>query len=354
MNPAWWRGRRIFITGHTGFKGSWLCLLLNRLGAKITGYSLPAPTEPNLFALAKLGEIIETSECDVRDLPRLIDAVRRSEAEIVIHMAAQSLVRESYRDPVGTYSANFMGTVNLLEAVRRAGEAVRAVVVVTSDKCYENHESAGGYPETARLGGRDPYSNSKACAELATNAYRQSFFDGSTTAIATARAGNVIGGGDWATDRLIPDLIMAFAKGQRAVIRHPDSIRPWQFVLDPLCGYLSLLERLREEGREFAEPWNFGPTDEDAQPVRWVADKLAAQWGAGAGWDPSPGRHPHETKLLKLDPAKAISRLNWKPRTNLATALKWTADWYAAWHRGADMRDISLNQVDAFLELGDE
>ena len=351
MTPAWWRDRRVFITGHTGFKGAWLCLLLNRLGAKIRGYSLEPPTDPSLFALAGIGDFVETHHSDIRNAEQLTDAVKRSDAEIVIHMAAQSLVRQSYHDPIGTYSTNLMGTVNLLEAVRQTGEGVRAVVVVTSDKCYENRESSEGYLETAALGGHDPYSNSKACAELATDAYRRSFFDGSTTAIATARAGNVIGGGDWAKDRLIPDLVTAFAAGKPAVIRHPESIRPWQHVLDPLNGYLTLLEKLRESGRDFAEAWNFGPITDDAQPVRWIADEMTKQWGGGAGWEPVHGRHPHETACLKLDASKAVSRLNWRPRTNLATGVKWTAKWYAAWHAQADVREISERQIDAYLDL---
>ena len=352
MTPAWWRDRRVFITGHTGFKGAWLCLLLKRLGAKIRGYSLHPPTDPSLFALARVGDFVETHERDVRNLEQLSEAVRQSGSEIVIHMAAQSLVRESYQNPIATYSTNLMGTVNLLEAVRRAGEGVRAVVIVTSDKCYENLESGSGYVETAQLGGHDPYSNSKACAEMVTEAYRRSFFDGSTTAIATARAGNVIGGGDWAKDRLIPDLVTAFAAGKRAIVRHPESVRPWQFVLDPLNGYLSLVEKLREVGRDFAEAWNFGPVEDDMRPVRWIADEMAGQWGDGVGWDPpAPGRHPHETACLKLDATKAISRLNWRPRTNLAKGVKWTAQWYAAWHEKADMREISERQIDAYLDL---
>jgi len=353
MTPSWWRGRTVFITGHTGFKGAWLCLLLDRLGAKVRGYSLPPPTDPSLFTLADVHELAETQNADVRDLPRLTDALRQSRAEIVIHLAAQSLVRQSYLDPVGTYSVNLMGTVNLLEAVRQVGEDVRAVVVVTTDKCYENRESERGYLETDPLGGHDPYSSSKACAELATSAYRRSFFDGTTTAIASARAGNVIGGGDWSRDRLIPDLLRAFAAGKRAVIRNPDAVRPWQFVLDPLCGYLNLLEHLMEEGRGFAEAWNFGPMDEEARPVRWIADQMAAHWSDGAAWEPSPSRQPPETAYLKLDAGKAMQRLLWRPHTDLPTALKWTAQWYKAWHRGENVRRISRDQIDEFLQLPD-
>jgi CDP-glucose 4,6-dehydratase len=351
MNPSWWKGRTVFLTGHTGFKGAWLLMFLDRLGAKVRGYSLPPPTDPSLFSLAKLNEIVDTQGSDVRDLPKLTDALRRSEADIVIHMAAQSLVRESYLHPVDTYSTNLMGTVNVLEAVRQAGESVRAVIVVTTDKCYENQESPVGYEETKPLGGHDPYSSSKACAEIATSAYRRSFFDGSTTAIATVRAGNVIGGGDWAKDRLIPDLMTSFASGKKAIIRNPDSVRPWQFVLDPLCGYLALAERLRDDGRDYAEAWNFGPDDSDARSVRWIADELAQHWSDGAGWEQTPGRHPHETACLKLDAAKARSRLSWRPRTNLATALKWTAQWYKAWKNNQDIRAISQKQIDAFLGL---
>jgi CDP-glucose 4,6-dehydratase len=352
MTPSWWRDRTVFVTGHTGFKGSWLVMLLERLGARVRGYSLAPPTEPSLFALAKLNEIVDTRSSDVRDLGALSEMLRRSEAEIVIHMAAQSLVRESYADAVGTFATNLMGTVNLLEAVRRAGEMVRAVVVVTTDKCYENHESPRGYREDERLGGYDPYSSSKACAELATSAYRRSFFDGSTTAIASARAGNVIGGGDWAKDRLIPDLVRAFVGGKKAVIRNPDSVRPWQFVLDPLCGYLDLAERLRDDGPEFAEAWNFGPGDEDAKPVRWIADRMSGAWADEAGWEASPGRHPHETAYLRLDATKAKERLEWRPRVDLETGLKWTGQWYKAWNRGEDMRAVSQRQIDQFLGGG--
>jgi CDP-glucose 4,6-dehydratase len=351
MTPSWWRDRSVFITGHSGFKGAWLVLLLQRLGAKIHGFSLAPPTEPSLFSVAGLNEFVDPTPRDIRDLAALTDSLRSAEPEIVIHMAAQSLVRESYRDPVSTYATNLLGTVHLLEAVRRAGESVRAVVIVTTDKCYENHESPTGYRETEPLGGFDPYSNSKACAELATASYRSSFFDGSTTAIATARAGNVIGGGDWAADRLIPDLIRAFVAGQKAVIRHPDSIRPWQFVLDPLAGYLTLAEELREHGPSFAEPWNFGPDDRDATPVSTIADRMAQLWGDGAAWETVHGRHPHETASLRIDANKARDRLDWNPRTDLPTAIDFTGHWYKAWHRGQDMLTFSQKQIDQFLSL---
>ncbi len=349
----WWRDRRVFVTGHTGFKGAWLCVLLERLGARVYGYSLKPPTEPNLFDLARVHELAASHIGDVRDLAGLTEVLRQSEAQVVMHLAAQPLVRESYHDPVGTYATNLMGTVNLLEAVRQVGEGIRAVVVVTTDKCYENHESPRGYRENEPLGGHDPYSSSKACAELAVAAYRASFFGGSTTAIASARAGNVLGGGDWAKDRLVPDLVRAFVAGKEAVIRNPDSVRPWQFVLDPLEGYLRLARRLVEEGISFAEAWNFGPPDADAVAVKWIVDEMVRHWGDGAAWARSPARQPHETECLKLDAGKAIERLGWRPRTNLAAGLKLTAQWYKAWVRGEDVRRISAEQIEGFIDASD-
>jgi CDP-glucose 4,6-dehydratase len=359
MKSDWWQGRKVFITAHTGFKGAWLCMLLHQLGAKVTGFSLPPPTQPNLFDLARVNEIVTTIQGDVRDLSALASAVKQSGAEIVIHMAAQSLVRESYRDPVGTYATNVMGTVNLLEAVRSTGDQVRGVVIVTTDKCYENKEWIWPYRENEPLGGHDPYSNSKACAELVTAAYRASFFTNTkgasktaiATAIATARAGNVIGGGDWATDRLIPDMMRAFLAGKPAIIRNPKSIRPWQFVLEPLVGYLSLAEQLVEHGQAFAEPFNFGPSEADAKPVDWIAEQLVRRWGSGASWHFAVGEHPHEANYLKLDASKAHARLNWKPRTDLSTALTWIVDWHQAIQRGDDARDVCAAQIASFLEL---
>jgi CDP-glucose 4,6-dehydratase len=349
MRPDWWKGRRVFVTGHTGFKGSWLCMLLHHLGAEVHGYSLPPPTNPSLFDLARIGELTTTTIGDVRDLSAVQSALGQSKAPIVLHMAAQSLVRESYRDPVGTYSTNVMGTVNLLEAVRSAGDQVRAVVVVTTDKCYENREWVWGYRENEPMGGHDPYSNSKGCAELVTAAYRSSFFSKTSTAVASARAGNVIGGGDWAADRLIPDMIKAFGRGDPVVIRSPKATRPWQLVLEPLTGYLTLAERLFDDGQSFAEPFNFGPRDTDARPVDWIVNRLVDHWGAGATWKLAAGEQPHEANYLKLDISRAGSRLGWTPRTDLGLALRWITDWYKAYGRSEDLRSVSMAQIAAFL-----
>jgi CDP-glucose 4,6-dehydratase len=351
MKPDWWRGKKVFITGHTGFKGAWLCLLLRQLEAQVRGYSLPAPTNPSLFELAKIKKIVPTVIGDVRDLPKLTSALKRSKAEIVIHMAAQSLVRESYRNPVETYSTNVMGTVNILEAIR-AAKHVRAAIIVTSDKCYENRETGQSYREDCPMGGHDPYSNSKGCAELVTAAYRDSFFKEGPTAIASARAGNVIGGGDWAGDRLIPDIVRAFGEKKPVIIRNPNSVRPWQLVLEPLAGYLALAEALFERGHAAAEAWNFGPAAGDARPVSWIVDRLVKQWGDTAAWNLSAGKHPHEAHFLKLDARKARSRLGWKPRTNLATALDWIVEWYRRWSAGEDARKLSEMQIVRFLKRG--
>jgi len=353
MNPGFWAGRKVLITGHTGFKGAWLCMLLHRLGAKVTGFSTPPPTDPSLFHLVRLNEMVTTIDGDVRDLESLRSALKKSDAQIVLHMAAQPLVRESYRDPVGTYATNVTGTVNLLEAVRLAGagDQVRSVVVVTTDKCYENREWIWSYRENEPMGGHDPYSSSKGCAELVTAAYRASYFAKSQTAVATARAGNVIGGGDWATDRLIPDMMKAFTAGKPVIIRNPKSIRPWQLVLEPLVGYLSLAQRLFEDGQGFAQAFNFGPRESDARPVEWIVNHLVKQWGSGASWQLAGGEHPHEAHHLKLDASKAHAQLEWSPRTDLLTALNWIVDWYKALGQSEDMRDVSQRQVETFLNL---
>ena len=347
VDPGFWRGKRVFLTGHTGFKGGWLSLWLQQLGAEVRGFAL-APTEPHsLFKEARVADGMGSIFGDVRDLGALKAALAAFRPEIVIHMAAQPLVRQSYADPVETYATNVMGTVHLLEAVR-AAPGVRAVVNVTTDKCYENKEWAWGYREDEPMGGHDPYSSSKGCAELVSAAYRRSFFDQGGPALATARAGNVIGGGDWATDRLVPDILRAFECGEPVVIRNPLSTRPWQHVLEPLAGYLVLAQRLHADGAAFAEGWNFGPRDEDARPVQWVVEQLVERWGQGARWQLDGGHHPHEAHFLKLDISKARSRLGWEPRWRLADALRHIVDWHQAWRGGHDVRALCLAQVDAY------
>src|SRR5215471_16264306 len=332
INRSYWKGRRVFVTGHTGFKGSWLSLWLAALGAETTGYALPPPTKPSLFELAKVTDSIRSIYADVRDFEKLKKAIDQCCPEVVIHMAAQTVVRTGYENPIETYSSNVMGTVHVLEALRQL-ERPCVVVNVTSDKCYENREWIWAYRENDSLGGHDPYSNSKACAELVTNAFRDSFFstkmlDRHGVAVASARAGNVIGGGDWTTHQLIPDLMRAFLAEKPCFIRNPSATRPWQFVLEPLRGYLMLAERLAENGASFATAWNFGPADEDARPVSWIADKLARTWGNNASWTHDGGTHPHEAHLLKLDASRAKAVLKWHPKLPLDAALEWIAKWY--------------------------
>lgn len=354
MTPGFWHGRRVFLTGHTGFKGGWLSLWLHRLGARVTGYAMPPPTTPNLFTVARVGDVLENSViADIRDLPRLQQAMTAARPEIVIHMAAQPLVRASYADPVATYSTNVMGTINVLEAARHT-PGVGAVLNVTTDKCYDNREWVWGYREDEPMGGRDPYSSSKACAELVSAAYRASYFGAHghrPVALATARAGNVIGGGDWAADRLVPDILAAFASGRAVSIRNPAATRPWQHVLEPLGGYLQLAERLVLDGASHAEAWNFGPRDDDVQPVAWIADTLARMWGADARWTQDPASHPHEAASLKLDISKARKRLRWHPALDLAKALELAVDWVRAMHRGADMHHHTLAQIQDYQNL---
>ena len=353
MSNSFWAGKTVFLTGHTGFKGGWLSLWLQSLGARVVGYSLPPPTNPSLFEVARIADGMTSLEGDIRDLPHLATAIAEYRPEIVIHMAAQPLVRYSYKNPVETYATNVMGTVNLLEAVRQAN-SVRALVTVTSDKCYENKEWVWGYRENEPMGGYDPYSNSKGCAELVTAAYRNSFFnpnefDRHQLAIASARAGNVIGGGDWAEDRLIPDILRAIMQGQPVPIRNPHAIRPWQHVLEPLSGYLLLAQKLFEAGTAYGEAWNFGPNDEDAKPVSWIVEGLTGKWGDGAAWALDGGQHPHEAHYLKLDCSKAKSRLGWVPRWSLSETLGHIVDWHKAYVAGKDMRDMSLTQISHYV-----
>jgi CDP-glucose 4,6-dehydratase len=355
MTADFWSGKRVFITGHTGFKGGWLALWLESLGAKVAGYSLSAPTEPSLCELAAVENSIASTRNDIRNAESLRESVQRFEPAIVLHLAAQALVRPSYEDPVGTYSSNVMGTVNVLESVRQC-PAVRAVVIVTSDKCYENRERAEGYREDEAMGGYDPYSSSKGCAELVTAAYRNSFFNPSDYArhkvgLASGRAGNVIGGGDWARDRLIPDMIRAMSAGDPVKIRNPNAVRPWQHVLEPLAGYLLLARRLYEEGPKLSGGWNFGPLDGDTRKVRDIVERVTDQWGEGARWEADPGEHPHEARFLKLDCSRAHALLGWRPRLDTNTALAWTVDWYKAWRAGKDVRALCLQQISTYSSL---
>lgn len=352
MDASFWRGRKVFLTGHTGFKGGWLSLWLQSLGAEITGFSLEPPTNPSLFKVAKVEQGMASIIGDIRDGEALSRAMKEARPDVVIHMAAQPLVRYSYTHPVETYFTNVMGTVHLLEAVRAAG-TVRAVVVVTSDKCYENREWIWSYRENEPMGGYDPYSNSKGCSELVVSAYRSSYFNPADyekhgVALASARAGNVIGGGDWAGDRLIPDMLRAIEAGQPVVVRSPNAIRPWQHVLEPLKGYLLLAEKMWKNGPEFSEGWNFGPNDDDAKSVEWIVNKMTGQWGDGAKWQMDGHERPHEAHYLKLDCSKAKSRLNWRPRWNIELAIEQIIAWHRAYLAGENMREITLKQIGVY------
>lgn len=326
---GFWQGKRVLVTGHTGFKGAWLARWLVLSGAEVAGYALAPDSEPNLFESCGLGTHMQSTIGDVRDLAQLSAVIGSYRPEVVFHLAAQALVRRSYREPVDTYATNVLGTVNLLEALRQTASA-RAIVVVTTDKCYENREWEWAYREIDPLGGHDPYSSSKACAEIATAAYRRSFFENGI--VATARAGNVIGGGDWSEDRLLPDIVRGAQTGRPVLIRNPASTRPWQHVLEPLAGYRLLAERLWDEPRTFAEAWNFGPRDDGTQPVGQIAERFVNALGAGSLelGSPNPSA-PHEAGLLQLDAAKARTRLGWAPRLNIQSALQLTADWYRAY-----------------------
>jgi len=348
INPTFWQGKKVFLTGHTGFKGSWLALWLQSMGASVKGFALAPPTTPALFNEARVAEGMDSEIGDIRDLAAIISSMTAFNPDVLIHMAAQPLVRLSYREPVETYSTNVMGTVNVLEAARQCSN-LKAIVNVTTDKCYENREWVWGYRENEPMGGHDPYSNSKGCAELVTGAYRSSFFNTpDSAALASARAGNVIGGGDWAEDRLIPDIMRAFEKRQPVVIRNPLATRPWQHVLEPLSGYLMLAEKLYTEGQAYAEGWNFGPRDEDVQPVEWILDHMVGSWGAGASWELDTNPQPHEAQLLKLDISKAAARLKWQPRWSLSQALNSIVDWQHHWLDNRDARKQSLKQINKY------
>ena len=355
INKGFWKAKKVLITGHTGFKGSWLSLWLQQCGAELIGYSLGVPTTPSLFEVAQVADGMVSITGDIRDLGHLTRVVNEHKPEVVIHMAAQSLVRLSYEDPIQTYSTNILGTANVLETVRNSN-SVHVLLVITSDKCYENQEWFWGYRETDPMGGHDPYSSSKGCAELITTAYDRSFFSkkqltDAPVFIASTRAGNVIGGGDWARDRLVPDIMKGILKKQSVFIRYPNAIRPWQYVLEPLRGYLILAENLWYHGRQFVGAWNFGPNDQDSRPVSWIADSLIELWGEEACWQADSMQHPHESNYLKLDCSKARSLLRWTPILTLDRSLEWVVEWYRAYSSGKDMWHITQNQIAQYEAL---
>lgn len=345
VNTSFWKGKKVFVTGHTGFKGSWLSLWLQDMGAIVKGYALEPKTTPNLFTEAKVGQNMDSEMGDITDLNQITSSMVSFNPEVLIHMAAQPLVRLSYQEPVLTYATNVMGTVNVLEAARKC-DNLKAIVSVTTDKCYENKEWAWGYRENEPMGGHDPYSSSKGCAELVTAAYRKSFFNENNSAfLASARAGNVIGGGDWSDDRLIPDILKAFEKNEPVIVRNPMATRPWQHVLEPLSGYLVLAQHLYEEGGEFAEGWNFGPKDEDCKPVSWILDKIVVKWGKGAAWELDKNNNPHEAGYLKLDCSKAAIQLNWRPKWNLEDTLESIINWHQHYLSGKNIKEQCLLEI---------
>lgn len=348
-----YRGRKILITGHTGFKGSWLSILLDWLGADIYGYALNPPTSPSLYEVANIDKFVSSTIGDIRDFNTLLAHLIETQPEIIIHMAAQPLVMESYKNPRETYETNVMGTVNLFDAARQV-KSVKVILNITTDKCYENKEWIWGYRENEPMGGHDPYSNSKSCSELVTSSFRNAFFNPKEyskhgVALASARAGNVIGGGDWATDRLIPDFFRSILKAQKLKIRSPYAIRPWQHVLEPLSGYLTLCEKLYCEGQSFAEGWNFGPEDNDAKNVEWITSKICELWGAGAAYEINKDTQPHEANYLKLDCSKAKNLLNWYPKWNIETAIQKIVEWNKAYIADSDMKLVCINQIEEYF-----
>jgi CDP-glucose 4,6-dehydratase len=345
VNPTFWKGKKVFITGHTGFKGSWLSLWLQDMGAIVKGYALDPNTNPNLFTQAKVAQNMDSEIGDITDLNHISDSMKIFNPDVLIHMAAQPLVRLSYQEPVLTYTTNVMGTVNVLEAARKCTN-LKAIISVTTDKCYENKEWPWGYRENEPMGGHDPYSSSKGCVELVTAAYRKSFFNDEHPAfLASARAGNVIGGGDWSADRLIPDILKAFEKNEPVIVRNPMSTRPWQHVLEPLSGYLVLAQHLFEEGSNVAEGWNFGPKDEDCKPVSWILDRMVTNWGNGASWELDKNNNPHEAGYLKLDCSKAAMRLNWYPKWNLEHTLESIINWHQQYIAQKNIQEQCLLEI---------
>jgi len=347
VNSKFWKGKKVFLTGHSGFKGSWLSIWLQAMGAEIKGFSLAPHTSPSLFIEANVAEHMESFVGDIRNKELVFDSMKKFNPDIVIHMAAQPLVRTSYREPIDTYHTNIMGTLHVLEAARYCNN-LRALINVTTDKCYANNEWEWGYRENEPMGGFDPYSSSKACSELVTSAYRSSFFQKSGISVATARAGNVIGGGDWSEDRLIPDIFSAFKNKQPVIIRNPKAIRPWQHVLEPLSGYLVLAEKLYTDGKFFAEAWNFGPNDQDVQTVQWIVEKMTADWNLKENWIIDNIEQPHEANYLKLDISKARNKLGWEPSWHLPIAIEKIIKWHKSWLSGINAQALCLEQIKEF------
>ncbi len=355
MNEKFWDKKKVLITGHTGFKGSWLSLWLQKFNANVIGFSKSVPTNPSLFESAKVENGMTSIIGNICNYDKIEETINEFKPEIVIHMAAQAILRESYANPIETYATNVMGTVNLLESIRKIGN-VKVILNVTTDKCYEPNIISNGYLETDRLGGYDPYSNSKACSELITASFRNSFFNlkenqKKGVALATCRAGNVIGGGDWGKDRLIPDIMKGILDNNLIKIRNPNSTRPWQHVLDPLNGYLTLIEKLWLSGSKFSEAWNFGPLENDEKSVKWIVEKITEQYSKNIRWDIDNNTNPHEEDHLRLNCNKANSRLNWLPKLNLEQGLEWTIEWYKKYEQNYNIREITEQQIEKFQKL---
>ena len=355
MNSNFWKNKKVLLTGHTGFKGSWLSIWLKKLGVELIGFSKDIPTNPSLFEIARVSEGMTSITGNIEDFTAIQKVLKENKPEIVIHMAAQSLVRKSYEEPVNTFATNVMGTVNLLQAVKKTGNT-RVLINVTSDKCYENKDAEKAFSENSPMGGYDPYSSSKGCAELVTSAFRDSFFnlkefDQHGCSLSSVRSGNVIGGGDWAKDRLIPDIMNSISKRIPTQIRNTRSIRPWQFVLEPLFGYLILAQRMWEEGKEFSEPWNFGPDETDCKSVKWILEKISKEWNDGFSWKEDTKDNPHEAEMLKLDCTKAKKRLGWKTKLDVTETIEWTVNWYKEYFKNSDMKEYTENQIDKFVSL---
>ena len=355
MNSNFWKNKKVLLTGHTGFKGSWLSIWLKKMEVELIGFSKDIPTEPSLFELADVSKDMTSVMGDIRDFSSIQKAIQENQPDIIIHMAAQALVRESYNNPLETFSTNIMGTANVLEAVKNS-KKTRVVINVTSDKCYENNSEKKSFSENSPMGGFDPYSSSKGCSELITSAFRNSFynleeFDLHKTSLSTVRAGNVIGGGDWAKDRLVPDIINNIQKNESTKIRNTKAIRPWQFVLEPLSGYLLLAEKMWEEGNEFSQAWNFGPNDEDCKSVRWILEKISKEWNDKFLWEDDTGENPHEASILKLNCEKAKKRLGWESKLNIDQALEWTVNWYKEFFKNSNMKKYTEEQIDRFVSL---